>query len=347
MNDELISVIVPVYNVEKFLSRCLDSLLCQTYKNLEIILVNDGSTDSSEEICEHYSKIDDRVSVINKQNGGPGSARNVGFLKATGVYVSFIDSDDWIEPNFYEEMHHAIIENDVDSVRCNYIIDKNEYSNVVNGSVNVAGKKFNRCNEDYEKNVIIPLLSGQMPCYFTAYLTKKKFLDMQKPYVEDIFLMEDTIYLNNLMFNINSIYFLDMPLYHYWSNDSGITRNPDKYRTNIKNMPKVLKYFTDVVPHDSTSKNKYIDIRTSAIAKSSMSYIYYLYISLNNQKLFAKELDEILKDETFINILKKSNLIDLKFYGISRYLENFFLKLVINKNYKLLSFLYNFRKAIS
>ena len=100
----LISVIVPVYNVEDYLERCINSIINQTYTNLEIILVNDGSTDSSGIICDQYSQIDSRIRVIHKKNGGLSDARNVGLDVATGEFISFIDSDDWISLTMFSEM---------------------------------------------------------------------------------------------------------------------------------------------------------------------------------------------------------------------------------------------------
>lgn len=105
MNDnELVSVIVPVYNVEKYLKRCIDSILDQTYYNIEIIVVDDGSTDASGEICEQYKAIDERIKVIHKENGGLSDARNVGLREAEGTYVAFIDSDDCIHAEFVERL---------------------------------------------------------------------------------------------------------------------------------------------------------------------------------------------------------------------------------------------------
>lgn len=100
----LISVIVPVYNVEEYLPRCVDSILAQTYKNLEIILVDDGTKDASDKICDEYAAKDPRVKVIHKENGGLSSARNAGIDIARGEYLGFVDSDDWIEPEMYEQM---------------------------------------------------------------------------------------------------------------------------------------------------------------------------------------------------------------------------------------------------
>ena len=102
--DVLISVIVPVYNVEAYLARCVDSILAQTYSNLEIILVDDGTKDSSDRICDAYAEKDARIRVIHKANGGLSSARNAGIDIARGEYIGFVDSDDWIEPDTYETM---------------------------------------------------------------------------------------------------------------------------------------------------------------------------------------------------------------------------------------------------
>lgn len=103
-HETLISVIIPVYNVEKYLVRCVDSILAQTYQNLEVILVNDGSKDGSGSICDEFAQKDSRVRVIHKANGGLSSARNAGMDAAKGEYISFIDSDDWIEEDSYERL---------------------------------------------------------------------------------------------------------------------------------------------------------------------------------------------------------------------------------------------------
>ncbi len=127
MNDserDLISVIVPVYNVEPFLDRCMQSILRQTYRNLEIILVDDGSTDASAQLCDDYARKDGRVKVLHKTNGGLSDARNAGLELASGAYIGYVDSDDWIEPDMYEQMHRACVENNARIAVCRYF---NEY----------------------------------------------------------------------------------------------------------------------------------------------------------------------------------------------------------------------------
>ena len=107
MEQALISVIVPVYKVEAFLPKCVNSILNQTYKNLEILLVDDGSPDGSGALCDAYARQDSRVRVIHKKNGGLSDARNAGIEAAAGDYLAFVDSDDWLEPDTYEVMLSA------------------------------------------------------------------------------------------------------------------------------------------------------------------------------------------------------------------------------------------------
>lgn len=118
MEEPLISVIVPVYNVEAYLHRCLDSIICQTYQNLEIILVDDGSPDNSGAICDEYAKKDKRIQVIHKQNGGVSSARNAGLEAASGEYIGWVDSDDWIEHDMFEYLKDLAVTSQADVAQC-------------------------------------------------------------------------------------------------------------------------------------------------------------------------------------------------------------------------------------
>ena len=117
---EKITVIVPVYNVENYLNKCLDSLINQTYKNLEIIVIDDGSTDNSGEICQEYAQKDNRITYVEQENGGLSDARNAGLERMTGSYVTFVDSDDWVEPNYVEVLHNKLIGYQADIAIGNY-----------------------------------------------------------------------------------------------------------------------------------------------------------------------------------------------------------------------------------
>ena len=127
MNTEpVVSVIVPVYKVEKYIKKCLNSIINQTYKNLEIILVDDGSPDKCPEICDEYAKKDNRIMVIHKNNGGLSDARNAGLDIASGKYVTFIDSDDYIAVDYIEKLYRALVDNGADMSLCSFIfVDDN------------------------------------------------------------------------------------------------------------------------------------------------------------------------------------------------------------------------------
>ena len=117
---DLVSVIVPVYNTEKYIGECIESILHQTYKNIELVLVNDGSTDGSLEICERYGQIDQRIRVISKTNSGASDARNLGMCTASGQYICFVDSDDMLKSKCIEVLYNGIISDDVDAAFCNF-----------------------------------------------------------------------------------------------------------------------------------------------------------------------------------------------------------------------------------
>ena len=125
----LISIIVPVYKVEKYLDKCVESIVNQTYKNLEIILVDDGSTDRCPDKCEEWALKDTRIEVIHKKNGGLSDARNAGLKKATGKYIIFVDSDDWIENNMIEIMMKALLKEGADICACGIRYNYDTYSN--------------------------------------------------------------------------------------------------------------------------------------------------------------------------------------------------------------------------
>lgn len=122
-NSVRVSVVVPVYNVETYLNRCVDSLLAQTIENLEIILVDDGSTDRSGAICDQYAQKEERVWVLHKKNGGLTSAWKAGMELVTGAYVGFVDSDDWVDPDMYERMYELAVREAADVVVCGLIFD--------------------------------------------------------------------------------------------------------------------------------------------------------------------------------------------------------------------------------
>ena len=160
MNEELISVIVPIYKVEKYLKRCIESIINQTYHNLEIILVDDGSPDKCGEMCEEYSKKDKRIKVIHKENGGLSDARNKGLEIATGKYIGFVDSDDFIDKDMYKVLYNNLKNNNADMSICSIYQFENEEEIVKgynkNETVITYNKQemFNNFYDDLLRNVV-------------------------------------------------------------------------------------------------------------------------------------------------------------------------------------------------
>lgn len=134
MNNK-VSIIIPVYNAEKHISKCIESLTNQTYKEIQIILINDGSTDKSGQICEAYAEKDNRIIVIHKENGGVSSARNIGLENSTGYYIMFVDSDDWIEEDAIKRLMQVQNKYSYDLIMFGYYRE-----NVINETIDLSGK---------------------------------------------------------------------------------------------------------------------------------------------------------------------------------------------------------------
>lgn len=156
--NKLISIVVPVYNVEQYLKQCVDSILKQTYKNIEIILVDDGSKDNSGKICDEYCKKYENCRVIHKKNAGLGMARNSGLKIIKGRYVSFVDSDDWIKPDAIEQLYNALTEKKVDFCKCGFIRFRNDEK--VLRSVQYQAAYF---SGDEAKKSLLPRMVGSSP----------------------------------------------------------------------------------------------------------------------------------------------------------------------------------------
>ena len=220
----LISVIVPVYNVEKYLAQCLDSLINQTYKELEIICVNDGSPDNSLAILEKYAKKDARIQIISIENSGLSAARNIGFKHATGKYVSFIDSDDWCDLNMMGKLFSLIEDIDTDFVTCAVAIFNDSKQQTVSNHYYALNmypdewqeKKLGR-NELGFFNV--PVIACNK-FYKRSYLLENNLLFIEGIYCEDNFFFTDTF------FSMKSFGFIKDRLYYYRTNRAGsITSN--------------------------------------------------------------------------------------------------------------------------
>ena len=216
----LISIIVPVYNMETFLSKCLDSLKNQSYRNLEIILVNDGSTDGSGQICNQYAQEDSRFIVIHKKNGGVSSARNIGLQAAKGQYIGFVDPDDWVDPYMFEKLYRLIKEYKANISICGYYME-DEAGSLLNSYQPGAIQKLNR--KEALNNVLIPNGIQGFVCnkLFSAALLKG-----QQPLRFDpsIHFGEDLLFCCEAFLRCETLAYDPQPHYHYIMHQNNATQ---------------------------------------------------------------------------------------------------------------------------
>ena len=221
MPNELISIIVPIYNVENYLEKCIESILNQTYKNIEIILIDDGSKDNSKNICKKYVDYDNRVKYYYKENGGLSSARNYGIEKSKGNYLMFIDSDDYIDSDMVEKLYDAIIKNNVD-ISCGGKYLEFTYETKV---INTSGDFFSN-REDTLKR-ILKVDNVDTSCCDKLF-SSKLFEQIRFPEGR---LFEDLGTLYKIIDISDGLYHIHFPFYHYRKHDNSIINskfNPKK-----------------------------------------------------------------------------------------------------------------------
>ena len=222
MENQLISIVVPVYNVEEYLKQCLDSILEQTYRNWELILVNDGSTDSSGLICQEYAEKDARIRYFEKENGGLSDARNYGIEQAQGEYLTFVDSDDFLDVSHLSILYNALVNNDADISIANY----------VNYQTSTATFYLHTFGEYYEKNYTseeliddLSILERNDLSFSTIWgsLYKKSvfsFLRFPKGVIG-----EDVALIYKIYTQVDKIVYVHKDTYIYRENDSGISKS--------------------------------------------------------------------------------------------------------------------------
>lgn len=297
-NDKKISIIVPFYNVEPFARRCIDSILNQTYKNLEIILIDDGSPDKCGEICDEYAKRDKRIKVVHQENKGLCSARNKGLSLATGEYIGFVDSDDWINEDMYEYLLDGLVKNEADISVCGYY-----------RAVDGEELKENKVDRKYIFNnnqAIVNLVSTfKIRGFFWNKLFKKDIFNEIK-FPEGIY-YEGTYLMHIILGKINKIVVLPSAKYYYYYFKESATK--------IKTPEKQLDYVNNLIKRYNDLYREYEELipkmRKEILREcGNLITIYYKRkINIRNYEEQNKRIGEFLIDN---NMLKKSN--KLKFY---------------------------------
>lgn len=232
--EQLISVIIPVYNSEQYISSCLDSIINQTYQNLEIIVVNDGSTDNSLKLLLEYQGKDRRIKTIDIVNHGVSHARNIGIKYSTGEYITFVDSDDTIELDTIETLYKDIIENEADLVQCNnYINSKKTYYTYDNHKLNGKTEVF----QEFLKDLLC--------CTVWGKLYKRELFDYVS-FNEEYNNHEDELFLYEIVKHCNSVFMEAKLLYKYSWNKKGSLTNK---KTDKKDIEVFVQLFNDVIEY--------------------------------------------------------------------------------------------------
>ncbi|PMC81597.1 glycosyl transferase family 2 [Anaerococcus hydrogenalis] len=217
-----ISVIVPIYKVEKYLDRCVKSLINQTYKNVEIILVDDGSPDNCPEMCDDYAIKDSRIKVIHKENGGLSDARNVGIEKSTGSYIAFVDSDDWVKKIFIEELYNNIKKENADISIIGYTLIWDSGKKITYGDNN---DYFVYNQEDAIKEL---LKQKKFQCMVCQKMYKREIFNEIKFPVGEIY--EDVAVSLPTFLKANKVVFSGKPMYFYYQREDSIVN--EKFNEN-------------------------------------------------------------------------------------------------------------------
>jgi len=220
MNQPIVSIIIPIYNAEQYLNKCIDSILSQTFSDFECILIDDCSADSSFTICNEYAKKDARIKIIsNETNKGISLTRRIGLRASCGQYIQYIDADDWIENTMIEEMYDKATAGKYDILICDYYFHKDGIVKIYKQNFNISGK------DDILKNILSIKIKSVL---WNKLVKRELYLQAQYPEYNS---SEDYVITIQNIFNADTIGFINLPLYHYCYNALSISNNTE---TKIK-----------------------------------------------------------------------------------------------------------------
>ncbi|WP_445384805.1 glycosyltransferase family 2 protein [Robiginitalea sp. IMCC44478] len=334
MNDILkyhLTIIIPVYNAEKTLERCIESIICQSKKNTEVILINDGSSDSSAFLCDKYANNYSFISVYHQENKGPSVARNLGIQKAKGKYIGFVDSDDSIAPNYINILQEAIVKYKTEIISFNY-------SKV---TTNKIQKRNNGLIPDnyYEGDDIIDLFKRTSFTPFLQFVSpriiKRDLISInQIKFDSEIRFGEDTLFNMRCYFFANSLYNISDSLYFYYDNEGSASSSQD-WNSLVSNMRNHFNYrYNFYLTNPPLNKDPFL----KDLGRYYIEHILFLMLSNNpgrTQKSLKESIRALRKMELFhksFEYYKPSGKVTLKMQIL--------ISLFKNKSFWLMSSLY-------
>ncbi len=269
---EKISIIIPIYNAEKNIKKCIESIICQTYDNIEIICINDGSTDKSTQIIENYQHKDTRITLINKENSGVSDTRNTGIKKSSGKYIMFIDADDYISKDYIEKMYEVI-----QKYNCDLLISG--YTEVRDGKN--KNKKFSKCREK-ELNITYPqyledyLLTNFFNSCWKQLINKKIITKNNIQFSSDIKYGEDMLFSFECYKYSSKTYYIDNCGYNYYINSESVMQR--------KSIEALLQYLKD------NRQVSDIILNNNTLSKSDQAKLKYKTLKTTND-IFSKLIE--------------------------------------------------------
>ena len=281
---DLVTIIVPIYNMELYLKECLDSIVKQSYSHLEILLINDGSTDRSLKICNEYQKKDKRIKVISKENGGLSSAKNMGLASANGKYIAFVDADDYVEPNFIEVLYKNIKLTASSLSICGY------YKTYPEKEIKIVGSDF--IVNGTEKYVLLfSKYQSQTVASWNKLYDKSIFASLKFP---DGINHEDTYLIPDILYNAKKVsYIMSECLYHYRQRGDSICHVYD-----IKSLNRI-DAFIHMKEFFGKKNIKYDETKLNLIIFSELRYILWKipYGSLSkNEIVIYKKYQQLFSE---------------------------------------------------
>lgn len=284
MTNQKVTVIVPIYNSEKYLDRCIQSIVAQTFNNLEIILINDGSRDNSKNICDEWQKRDDRIIVFHKQNGGVSSARNVGLYNATGELIYFCDSDDVLDHRLIEKLIVSMSDADADLAVCYY----QTFTDELIKKEELSYSKVQIINQDETANEI--LTNTEISGYLWNKLFKRKLIS-DFYFDEKLKICEDEVFCFEYIRNIVRTVIIQEKLYYYMDNPQGAERQPlnINWLTYVLSKEFVFNQLSYYALDESVIKKVYQDMMYNA----ARLYLRLLTWSIADKVYWKNELKRV------------------------------------------------------
>lgn len=289
--EELISVIIPVYNVEEYLSACLESVTGQTYKNLEIIVIDDGSTDKSGIICDEYCSRDNRIKVIHKKNGGLSDARNSGLKAAKGQYIGFVDSDDWIAPEMYEVLYRSCKAHgaDISFARYKDVAMDASQDDVIDDSHESKKDSWQAVtSEQYLESILTG--KGEIASNWSVCVRLYKADVMKVLRFEKGKCFEDVLYSTKVIMNTSKCIYVNRNLYYYRCRTTSITNTSVRSKFDRKIVTDLMDQENKAIDYLDKSGEK----RLFHIAKAVFYQQMLFYDTKNPYREYERKFKEFL-----------------------------------------------------